>query len=94
MNDFNFANGKNILTDGDNWDRSPDMFNWSVAEYDKAHAGDRFIFIKVGYEDRPVSLVSANSHQNHIAEKTGQVKVVKYTTWIWTGKQLLILHRT
>ena len=34
MNDFKFGNGKDILTENDDWDRSPDMFNWSVAVYE------------------------------------------------------------
>ncbi len=54
--DFHFPAGKDILTDADNWDRSPDHFNWSIADYPNAHAGDRFFFIRVGYE-KPTGIV-------------------------------------
>lgn len=30
INDFPFTEGKDVLTDADDWDRSPDMFNWSI----------------------------------------------------------------
>ena len=46
--DFCFPEGKDVLTDDDKWDRSPSFFNWSVVDHEKAHEGDRFIFIKVG----------------------------------------------
>lgn len=85
MNDFNFANGKNILTDGDNWDRSPDMFNWSVAEYDKAHAGDRFIFIKVGY-DRPTGIVGVGQFTSEPysgEDWSGQGRKIYYMDMAW-----------
>lgn len=50
QDDFHFEEGKDVLTDDDEWDRSPSLFNWSVLEHEKAHEGDRFIFIRVGYE--------------------------------------------
>ncbi len=56
FNDFHFPEGKDMLTDTDEWDRSPDHFNWSIADYMNAHAGDRFFFIRVGY-DKPTGIV-------------------------------------
>jgi hypothetical protein len=56
LRDFHFPKGKDVLTKFDEWDRSPDCFNWSVAEHEKAHAGDRFIFVKVGYA-KPTGIV-------------------------------------
>ncbi len=56
LNDFNFPEGKDVLTEEDEWDRSPDNFDWSIMEHEKAHEGDRFVFIKVGYE-RPTGIV-------------------------------------
>ncbi len=58
LNDFRFPAGKDMLTDADSWDRSPDMFNWSIIEHEKAHEGDRFFFVRVGYE-KPTGIVGA-----------------------------------
>lgn len=41
-------------------DRLPLDFNWSVWEHEKAHEGDRFFFIRVGYE-KPTGLVGWGS---------------------------------
>ena len=56
LDEFNFPEGKDVLTDADDWDRSPNDFDWSIVEHEKAHAGDRFVFIKVGYE-KPTGIV-------------------------------------
>ena len=56
LDEFDFPEGVDVLTDGDDWDRSPNDFDWSIAEHEKAHAGDRFIFVKVGYE-KPTGIV-------------------------------------
>ena len=56
LEEFDFPEGEDILTNLDEWDRSPNDFDWSVAEHEKAHAGDRFIFVKVGYE-KPTGIV-------------------------------------
>ena len=56
LRDFAFSEGKDVLADGDDWDRSPDFFNWSVVEHEKAHKGDRFVFVKVGYS-KPTGIV-------------------------------------
>lgn len=85
LNDFPFAEGKDVLTDDDDWDRSPDMFNWSVAEYDKAHAGDRFIFIKVGY-DRPTGIVGVGQFisEPYCGEDwSGQGRKIYYMDMDW-----------
>ena len=87
MNDFKFGNGKDILTENDDWDRSPDMFNWSVAEYEKAQACDRFIFVKVGYE-RPTGIVGVGyftSDPYIDGDWSGQGRTIHY--WIWLGRQ-------
>ena len=56
LRDFSFPEGKDVLTMFDEWDRSPDGFNWSVAEHEKAHAGDRFVFVKTDYKLQRISL--------------------------------------
>lgn len=56
LRDFVFPAGKDVLTEDDDWDRSPDCFNWSVFEHEKAHDGDRFVFVKVGYK-KPTGII-------------------------------------
>ena len=85
LNDFPFTDGKDVLTDADDWDRSPDMFNWSIAEYDKAHAGDRFVFIKVGY-DRPTGIVGVGqfTSEPYCGEDwSGQGRKIYYMDMDW-----------
>lgn len=85
MNDFKFANGRDILSDDDEWDKSPDRFNWSVAEYDKAHAGDRFIFIRVGYE-KPTGIVGVGhftSEPYRAEDWSGQGRAIYYMDMEW-----------
>ena len=60
LRDFSFPEGKDVLTMYDEWDRSPDSFNWSVHEHDKAQSGDRFVFVKVGRE-KPTGIVGVGS---------------------------------
>lgn len=60
LDDFNFPAGKDVLTDADDWDRSPDFFNWSIVEHEKAHKGDRFVFIRVGYE-KPTGIIGVGT---------------------------------
>ena len=56
LDEFNFPEGVDVLADEDNWDRSPNDFDWSIIEHENAHAGDRFVFVKVGYE-KPTGIV-------------------------------------
>lgn len=42
------------------YDRIPDDFNWSVIEHEKAQEGDRFFFIRVGYE-KPTGLIGTGT---------------------------------
>ena len=56
LDEFDFPEGVDVLTDEDEWDRSPNFFDWSIVEHEKAHAGDRFVFVKVGYE-KPTGIV-------------------------------------
>lgn len=60
LRDFKFPEGKDVLSDEPDWDRSPDFFNWSILEHEKASKGDRFIFIKVGYEN-PTGIIGVGS---------------------------------
>lgn len=56
LRDFGFQKPLDVLTDDFDWDRSPYNFNWSIVEHEKAERGDRFIFIKVGY-DKPTGII-------------------------------------
>jgi len=60
LDEFNFPEGVDVLSAWDEWDRSPNGFDWSVAEHDKASAGDRFYFVKVGY-DKPTGIVGTGT---------------------------------
>ena len=56
--DFNFngsAHGNCLIAPSDSG-AMPDDFDWSIVEHEKAHEGDRFIFIRVGYE-KPTGIV-------------------------------------
>ena len=56
LDEFDFPEGVEVLTADDEWERSPNCFDWSVVEYEKAHEGDRFVFVKVGYE-KPTGII-------------------------------------
>ena len=59
LDEFDFYEGRDVLRDDeDDWDRSPNDFDWSVIQHEKAHKGDRFFFIRVGYE-KPTGLIGA-----------------------------------
>ena len=60
LNDFKFPEGKDVLTEEDDWDRSPSFFNWSVLEHEKARESDRFIFVRVGFE-KPTGIVGVGT---------------------------------
>lgn len=49
---------EDVLTEEDAYFKNNDDFNWSVYEWEKAKAGDRFFFIKTGYE-KPTGLVGS-----------------------------------
>ena len=54
LDEFDFYEGRDVLRNDENdWDRSPNEFDWSVIQHEKAHKGDRFFFIRVGYEKSP-----------------------------------------
>ena len=85
LNDFKFPEGKDILTDEDNWDRSPSFFNWSVLEHEKAHKGDRFIFVRVGFE-KPTGMVGVGTFTSEPyvdRDWSGQGRVVYYLDMRW-----------
>lgn len=60
--DFNFEGSVygDFLDNLFDSDRMPADFNWSVIEHDRAHEGDRFFFIRVGYE-KPTGLVGTGT---------------------------------
>ena len=60
LRDFNFPVGLDVLTEDEDWDRSPDFFNWSIIEHEKAKRGDRFFFVKVGYE-KPTGIIGTGT---------------------------------
>ena len=86
LNDFDFPEGVDVLTeDYDDFDPSPDHFNWSIVEHEKAHAGDRFIFIKVGYE-KPTGIVGVGHFTSEPYEGedwSGQGRRIWYMDMDW-----------
>ena len=85
LEDFDFPEGKDVLTDDDDWDRSPDFFNWDVLEHDKAEEGDRFYFVKVGY-DKPTGIVGSGyfiSEPYEDEDWSGQGRKVFYMDIEW-----------
>ncbi len=85
LKEFNFPEGKDVLTDEDHWDRSPNDFDWSVIEHDKAHEGDRFIFIRVGYE-KPTGMVGVGhfTSEPYVSRDwSGQGRKVYYLDMDW-----------
>ena len=85
LQDFNFLEGKDVLTDEDSWDRSPNFFNWDVMEYKKAKRGDRFVFVKVGY-DKPTGIVGVGKFTSDPYEDedwSGQGRKIYYMDMRW-----------
>lgn len=85
LRDFKFPEGKDILTEDDDWDRSPDFFNWSIIEHEKAQRGDRFVFIKVGYE-KPTGIVGIGTFTSdpYVDDDwSGQGRKVYYIDMKW-----------
>ncbi len=85
LDEFDFPEGVDVLTDLDEWDRSPNDFDWSIVEHEKAHAGDRFIFIKVGYE-KPTGIVGVGHFTSEPflnEDWSGQGRKVYYMKMDW-----------
>lgn len=85
LEDFDFPEGKDVLTDDDDWDRSPHFFNWDVIEHEKAKCGDRFVFVKVGYE-KPTGIVGVGRFTSdpYISEDwSGQGRQIYYMDMRW-----------
>lgn len=85
LKDFNFGDGKDVLAELDKWDRSPDNFNWSVVEHEKAHKGDRFIFVKVGYS-KPTGIIGIGTFTSEPyadADWSGQGRKTFYMDMDW-----------
>ena len=85
LDEFDFPEGKDVLTEDDDWDRSPNDFDWSIVEHEKAHDGDRFIFVKVGYE-KPTGIVGVGhfTTEPFISEDwSGQGRKIYYMGMDW-----------
>lgn len=85
LRDFKFPEGKEVLSDEPDWDRSPDFFNWSILEHEKASKGDRFIFIKVGYE-KPTGIIGIGTFTSDPYEGedwSGQGRKIYYMDMRW-----------
>ena len=85
LDEFDFPEGVDVLTDLDDWDRSPNDFDWSIVEHEKAHAGDRFVFIKVGYE-KPTGIVGVGHFTSEPfldEDWSGQGRKVYYMKMDW-----------
>ncbi len=83
--DFPFAEIQDVLTMWNEWDRSPAGFNWSVVEHEKAHAGDRFVFVRVGFE-KPTGIVGVGqftSEPYQDRDWSGQGRKVYYLDMKW-----------
>lgn len=85
LRDFKFPEGKDVLSDEPDWDHSPDFFNWSILEHEKASKGDRFIFIKVGYE-KPTGIIGVGTFTSDPYEGedwSGQGRKIYYMDMRW-----------
>lgn len=85
LSDFGFSEGRDVLNGGDDWDRSPNFFNWDVLEHEKARRGDRFVFVKVGYE-KPTGIVGVGSFTSdpYVSEDwSGQGRQIYYMDMRW-----------
>ncbi len=101
LDEFDFPEGADVLTDLDEWDRSPNDFDWSIVEHEKAHAGDRFVFIKVGYE-KPTGIVGVGHFTSEPFlgdDWSGQGRKVYYMKMDWesvikpTSDKILKTHK-
>jgi hypothetical protein len=85
LRDFNFPVGLDVLTEDEDWDRSPDFFNWSIIEHEKAKRGDRFFFVKVGYE-KPTGIIGTGTFTSdpYVDEDwSGQGRKIYYMNMEW-----------
>ena len=85
LDEFDFPEGVDVLTEFEEWGHSPNDFDWSITEHEKAHAGDRFIFIKVGY-DKPTGIVGVGhfTTEPFIGEDwSGQGRKIFYMKMEW-----------
>lgn len=85
LDDFDFSEGKDVYTEADDWNRSPDFFNWSIVEHEKAKKGDRFIFIRVGYE-KPTGIIGVGTFTSDPYEDrdwSGQGRKTYYMDMRW-----------
>ena len=86
LDDFDFPEGVDVLTaDNEDWDRSPDFFNWSIVEHEKAHEGDKFFFVKVGYA-KPTGIIGVGhfTSEPYVDEDwSGQGRKIYYMDMDW-----------
>ena len=85
LDEFDFPDGVDVLTEFEEWDHSPNDFDWSILEHEKAHVGDRFVFVKVGY-DKPTGIVGVGhfTTEPFISEDwSGQGRKIYYMKMEW-----------
>lgn len=86
LDDFDFPEGVDVLTaEDEDWDRSPDFFNWSIVEHEKAHEGDKFFFVKVGYA-KPTGIIGVGhfTSEPYVDEDwSGQGRKIYYMDMDW-----------
>ena len=86
LDDFDFPEGVDVLTaDNEDWDRSPDFFNWSIVEHERAHEGDKFFFVKVGYA-KPTGIIGVGhfTSEPYVDEDwSGQGRKIYYMDMDW-----------
>ena len=85
LDEFSFPDGVDILTGLEEWDHSPNDFDWSILEHENAHVGDRFVFIKVGY-DKPTGIVGVGhfTTEPFLGEDwSGQGRKIYYMKMEW-----------
>ena len=101
LDEFDFPEGVDVLTNDDEWDRSPNDFDWSIVEHEKAHAGDRFVFVKVGYK-KPTGIVGVGHFTSEPfpdEDWSGQGRKVYYMKMDWesvikpTSDKVLKTHK-
>ena len=85
LEEFDFPEGIDVMTADDNWDRSPNDFNWSIVDHEKAHEGDKFVFVKVGYA-KPTGIVGIGQFTSDpYVDKdwSGQGRRIYYMDMYW-----------
>ena len=86
LDEFAFSPSRKVLREDDpDWDSSPNFFDWSIYEYEKAKEGDRFIFVRVGYE-KPTGIIGMGYFTSDPFEDedwSGQDRLTYYVDMEW-----------